>query len=59
MIYNPNLFNAEDDVEKFLQQLEMKWPEQFGKYSKFYNIATEAIRDYVQAMNEKWEYKYN
>lgn len=55
MIYNPSLFNAEDDVQKFLHQLEMKWPEQFGRYSRFYHIATEAIRDYVHTIDEKCE----
>lgn len=52
MIFKPTIFTAEEDVKDFLLAEQMKWPEQFGKYSRFYNITTEAVKDYVHIMNE-------
>lgn len=47
MIYEPNLFDTEKDLEMFFRAFDMKWPEHFGEYSRFYNIATESIKDYI------------
>lgn len=55
MIYNPSMFDAEKDTEMFLKCLEMEWPEQFGRYSRFYNIATESIKDYVNKLGTNIE----
>ena len=51
MIYTPNIFDANEDVSNFLLAEEMEWPIEFGKYSRFYHIATESVKDYMQHMN--------
>lgn len=54
MIYNPSIFETNKDIEMFIKNFEMEWPEYFSKYSRFYNIATEAIKDYMPHMGENF-----
>ena len=51
MIYEPNLLDTQKDIDMFFHALDLHWPEHFGEYSRFYNIATEAIKDYIGYLN--------
>lgn len=53
MIYQPSIFDTKKDIDGFFQALDMKWPEHFGEYSRFYNIATESIKDYIDYLECK------
>lgn len=55
MIFKPTIFTAEEDGQNFLFAQQMKLPTEFGKYSRFYNIATETVKDYVSSMSENYE----
>ncbi len=51
MIYIPSIFNAKKDFDLFIKGFEMEWPEYFSEYSRFYNIATESIKDYMPCID--------
>ena len=51
MIYTPSIFEVQKDTNKFIENLELEWENYFDKYSRFYNISTEAIKDYIPSFN--------
>lgn len=53
MIYQPSIFDTKKNIDVFFHALDMKWPEHFGEYSRFYNIATKSIKDYIDYLEFK------
>lgn len=47
MIYTPNIFDAEQDAKEMVYRANTGWDEEFGKYSRFYHITTETVKDYI------------
>ncbi len=51
MVNLPSIFEAEKDAEEIIKRVLTGWDGEFGKYSRFYHIATEDSHSYINAMD--------
>ncbi len=55
MVTLPNILEAKEDALGMIQGVHEGWDSEFGKYSRLYNIATEDVKTYTEAMNSKFD----